>query len=65
MFISFDYFFLGAKDFFEAKVNKLNAGSKFEMEIRQEQEERRQEAEEKAKRKAEFKAKAKSFDNNL
>ncbi|PIK46359.1 putative EF-hand domain-containing protein D1 [Apostichopus japonicus] len=36
----------GAKDFFEAKVQQLNSSSKFEEEIKAEQEERKKQAEE-------------------
>lgn len=52
----------GAKDFFEAKVNQLNSSSKFEDEIRKEQEERKKEMEEARIRKEAFKNKAKSFE---
>lgn len=51
----------GAKNFFEAKVNKLNESSKFEKEIVEEREERKREAEEKAARKKAFKEKANLF----
>jgi len=51
----------GAKNFFEAKVNKLNEGSKFEQEILQEREERKKQEEEKKARKAAFKEKANLF----
>lgn len=51
----------GAKNFFEAKVNKLNEGSKFEAEILQEREERKKQAEEKKARQAAFKEKANMF----
>lgn len=51
----------GAKNFFEAKVQELTKGNKFEEEIKKEQEERRKEAEEKKQRRAEFKAKASIF----
>ncbi|XP_066933685.1 EF-hand domain-containing protein D2-like [Clytia hemisphaerica] len=53
----------GAKDFFEAKAKQVNASSKFEDEIRKEQEDRKKELEEARARKAAFKAKAQSFDN--
>lgn len=53
----------GAKDFFEAKVKQLNSSSKFEEEIRQEQEERKKEMEEARIRKKAFQDKAKSFEN--
>jgi len=52
----------GAKDFFEAKMKQVNASSKFEEEIRKEQEDRKRELEEARARKAAFKAKAQSFD---
>ncbi|XP_029575554.1 EF-hand domain-containing protein D2 isoform X1 [Salmo trutta] len=45
----------GAKTFFEAKVAAVNAGSQFEAEIRQEQEEKKKQAEEKKQRQAAFK----------
>jgi len=51
----------GAKNFFEAKVSKLNEGSKFEAEILQEREERKKAAEEKKARQAAFKQKANMF----
>ena len=54
--------FLGAKDFFEAKVKQVNSSSKFEDEIRQEQEQRKVEMEASRKRKEAFKAKAQSFE---
>ena len=44
-------------------MKEASAPSKFEEEIRQEQEERRIEAMKKAKRKAEFKKKAQDFDS--
>ncbi|KAM4694505.1 EF-hand domain-containing protein D1 [Discoglossus pictus] len=45
----------GAKDFFEAKVQALSSASKFEAEIRAEQEERKRQEEEKKNRRAAFK----------
>ncbi|KAM9317216.1 EF-hand domain-containing protein D1 [Gastrophryne carolinensis] len=45
----------GAKNFFEAKVQALNSASKFESEIRAEQEERKRLEEEKKNRRAAFK----------
>ncbi|KAM4772639.1 EF-hand domain-containing protein D1 [Rhinophrynus dorsalis] len=45
----------GAKDFFEAKVQALSAASKFEAEIRAEQDERKRQEEEKKNRRAAFK----------
>jgi len=51
----------GAKSFFEAKVSKLNEGSKFEKEILEEREERKKQAEEKKARVAAFKQKASIF----
>jgi len=51
----------GAKNFFEAKVNKLNESSKFEKEILEEREERKKQDEEKKARKAAFKEKANLF----
>ncbi|XP_069597788.1 EF-hand domain-containing protein D2 [Ranitomeya imitator] len=45
----------GAKSFFEAKVQAINHGSRFEQEIKAEQEEKRRQAEEKEQRKAAFK----------
>jgi len=53
---------VGAKDFFEAKAKQVNASSRFEEEIKKEQEERKVEMEEARARKAAFKAKAQSFD---
>ena len=53
----------GAKDFFEAKVNQLNSSSKFEEEIRKEQEDRKAEMEAIRLRKQAFKAKAQSFEH--
>lgn len=44
-------------------MKQLNSSSKFEDEIRQEQEERKAEMETARKRKEAFKAKAQSFDN--
>ncbi|CAH2319831.1 EF-hand domain-containing D2 [Pelobates cultripes] len=45
----------GAKNFFEAKVHAINHGSRFEQEIKAEQEEKKRQAEEKEQRKAAFK----------
>ncbi|XP_077106342.1 EF-hand domain-containing protein D2-like [Ranitomeya variabilis] len=45
----------GAKSFFEAKVQAINHGSRFEQEIKAEKEEKRRQAEEKEQRKAAFK----------
>ncbi|KAG9494378.1 hypothetical protein GDO78_001956 [Eleutherodactylus coqui] len=45
----------GAKNFFEAKVQALSVSSKFESEIRAEQEERKRQEEEKKNRRAAFK----------
>ncbi|XP_017770446.1 PREDICTED: EF-hand domain-containing protein D2 homolog isoform X2 [Nicrophorus vespilloides] len=44
----------GAKEFFEAKINELSKKSKFENEIREEQEQRKQMEEEKAIRRQQF-----------
>ncbi|XP_071327987.1 EF-hand domain-containing protein D1 isoform X1 [Trachinotus anak] len=46
---------MGAKDFFEAKVQALSVGSKFEAEIREEKEERKRQDVEKKQRQAAFK----------
>ncbi|XP_029373528.1 EF-hand domain-containing protein D1 isoform X1 [Echeneis naucrates] len=46
---------LGAKDFFEAKVQALSVGSRFEAEIREEKEERKRQDVEKKQRQAAFK----------
>ncbi|KAG7479730.1 hypothetical protein JOB18_033799 [Solea senegalensis] len=46
---------MGAKDFFEAKVQALSVGSKFEAEIREEKEERKRQDDEKKQRQAAFK----------
>ncbi|KAK7093260.1 EF-hand domain-containing protein D2-like [Littorina saxatilis] len=51
----------GAKNFFQAKIEKQTEGKKFEDEIRQEQEEKRKEAEEAKERKKAFKEKANLF----
>lgn len=51
----------GAKDFFEAKVNELTQGNKFEAEIRAEQEENRKKAEDAKIRKQQFKEKQAAF----
>jgi len=53
---------LGAKDFFEAKMVDQNASSRFEAEMKQEQEERKNEAEAARIRKQDFKKKAQSFE---
>uniref|UniRef100_A0A023FA59 EF-hand domain-containing protein n=1 Tax=Triatoma infestans TaxID=30076 RepID=A0A023FA59_TRIIF len=55
----------GAKNFFEAKIEELRRGSKFEDEIRQEKEERKREEEEKAQRRIAFKEKAAIFQNSV
>ncbi|KAL2717060.1 EF-hand domain-containing protein D2 [Vespula squamosa] len=54
----------GAKNFFEAKIEQLRKSSKFEDEIRMEQEERKREEAEKAARRAQFREKAAIFSNN-
>lgn len=51
----------GAKNFFEAKIERQTADKKFEMEIKEEQEQKKQEAEEAKQRKAAFKEKAAMF----
>ncbi|XP_018313060.1 EF-hand domain-containing protein D2 homolog isoform X1 [Mycetomoellerius zeteki] len=51
----------GAKNFFEAKIEQLRKASKFEDEIRMEQEERKREEEEKAARREQFRQKAAIF----
>ncbi|KAI4457215.1 ef-hand domain-containing protein d [Holotrichia oblita] len=51
----------GAKEFFEAKIEELSKKSKFEDEIRQEQEERKRLEEEKAVRRQQFLEKAAVF----
>lgn len=51
----------GAKDFFEAKMMQASAGSKFEMEMRLEQEEKRRDAEEKKAKQEAFKNKRAAF----
>ncbi|GAU97562.1 hypothetical protein RvY_08836 [Ramazzottius varieornatus] len=53
----------GAKTFFEAKIENLRKGSKFEEEIKAEQEQLRKDAEEKKQRRQEFKQKAAVFGN--
>lgn len=53
----------GAKNFFEAKIEELRRGSKFEDEIRQEKEERLREEEERTQRRIAFKEKAAIFQN--
>ncbi|XP_053279817.1 EF-hand domain-containing protein D2 [Pleuronectes platessa] len=45
----------GAKTFFEAKVQAINESSRFEAEIRQEQEEKKKQAEDQKQRRAAFK----------
>ncbi|XP_046559216.1 EF-hand domain-containing protein D2-like [Haliotis rubra] len=52
---------LGAKDFFEAKIKTQTIQSKFEDEIRQEQEDKKREAEEAKERRQAFKAKREVF----
>ncbi|CAH1772596.1 unnamed protein product [Owenia fusiformis] len=51
----------GAKSFFESKINKLTIDSKFEAEIKAEQEEKRIEQQMKAEKQAAFKDKANFF----
>jgi len=51
----------GAKNFFEAKIDELSCVSKFEREIRDEQEERRRADEERRQRRIAFKATASVF----
>ncbi|KAK7475913.1 hypothetical protein BaRGS_00032802 [Batillaria attramentaria] len=51
----------GAKNFFQAKIEKQSASMKFEEEIRQEQEEKKKQAEEAKERKKAFKEKANMF----
>ncbi|XP_048519658.1 EF-hand domain-containing protein D2 homolog [Dendroctonus ponderosae] len=51
----------GAKDFFEAKINELTKRSKFEEEIRQEQDDRKRMEEEKTMRRQQFLEKASIF----
>ncbi|XP_060521324.1 EF-hand domain-containing protein D2 homolog [Cylas formicarius] len=51
----------GAKEFFEAKIGELSKKSKFEEEIRQEQNERKRMEEERATRRQEFLQKASVF----
>uniref|UniRef100_A0AAQ4PJU6 EF-hand domain-containing protein n=1 Tax=Gasterosteus aculeatus aculeatus TaxID=481459 RepID=A0AAQ4PJU6_GASAC len=46
---------MGAKDFFEAKVQALSLGSKFEAEIQEEKEERKRQEVDKKQRQAAFK----------
>ncbi|XP_048873189.1 EF-hand domain-containing protein D2-like [Brienomyrus brachyistius] len=52
----------GAKTFFEAKVQAMNESSRFEAEIRQEQEEKKRQAEEKRQRQAAFKELQSAFE---
>jgi len=51
----------GAKDFFEAKIAAVRKGSKFEEEIRMEQEEKKRAEEEKRKRQQAFRERAALF----
>ncbi|XP_059154847.1 EF-hand domain-containing protein D2-like [Physella acuta] len=51
----------GAKNFFQAKIQKQTESCKFEQEIRQEQEEKKKQAEEAKERKKAFKEKASVF----
>ena len=51
----------GAKDFFEAKMMQAQAGSKFEMELRLEQQEKKRQEEEKKSRQEAFKSKRSAF----
>lgn len=51
----------GAKNFFQAKIEQQSESTKFEREIRQEQEEKKREAEEAKERKKLFKEKANMF----
>ncbi|KAH3821276.1 EF-hand domain-containing protein D2-like [Dreissena polymorpha] len=51
----------GAKNFFTAKIEQQTESTKFEREIREEQEQKKKEQEEKKARKAEFKNKANFF----
>ncbi|KAK0063703.1 EF-hand domain-containing protein D2 [Biomphalaria pfeifferi] len=51
----------GAKNFFQAKIQKQTESCKFEQEIRQEQEEKKKQAEEAKERKKAFKEKANLF----
>jgi hypothetical protein len=51
----------GAKTFFEAKIAAIRKTSKFEDEIREEQEEKKREAEEKNRRQQSFKERAALF----
>ncbi|XP_016380343.1 EF-hand domain-containing protein D2-like, partial [Sinocyclocheilus rhinocerous] len=52
---------LGARDFFEAKVQALSVRSKFEAEIREEQEEKKRMELERKQRRAAFKALQSTF----
>ena len=52
---------IGAKDFFEAKMMQASAGSKFEMEVRLEQQEKRRQAEEKKLKQEAFRNKRAAF----
>jgi len=51
----------GAKNFFEAKIAEANKGSKFEREIKDEQEERKKAEEEKKSRQEQFRERAALF----
>merc|ERR1712002_1435242 len=51
----------GAKDFFEAKIEAIRKTSKFEDEIKEEQENRKREEEEKKQRQQSFKERAAMF----
>lgn len=53
----------GAKNFFEAKIEELSRGKKFEDEIRSEQEERKQQLEEQKQRQKAFREKAALFEH--
>ncbi|OQV22405.1 EF-hand domain-containing protein D2, partial [Hypsibius exemplaris] len=52
---------IGAKGFFEAKIEKISKGSRFEEEIKAEQEQLKKEANEKKQRRQDFKQKAALF----
>lgn len=52
----------GAKNFFQAKIEQMQACNKFEQEIRDEQEEKRKDMEERKVRRQAFKATAKVFE---
>lgn len=55
---------IGAKSFFEAKIQQQSLTNKFHDEIRLEQEERRRNEEEKAIRRTEFQQRAAIFQQN-